>query len=66
MRMRRLLIEVVWPDELFPTDKSIIEYVDDGLNMGGNSRRDVYPLGSGHLVEFSDADWKRLKDTHKL
>ena len=65
MKMRRLLVEVVVPNDYFPNDASVISLLDEGL-MGGSLRRDVFPLGEGHLVEFSDADWKRLKETHKL
>ena len=67
MKMRRLVLEVVVPDDEFPEDVSIIDAVNNGLMTASwGSRRDVLALRPGELRDFNDAEWKNLLEvSHK-
>jgi hypothetical protein len=65
--MRRVVLEVVVPDEEFPSDGDIVSAVDDGLMQATfGSRRDVLILRTGDVREFTDVEWTELLEvSHK-
>ena len=53
MKMRRLVLEVVVPDDEFPTDERIIDAVTGGLmDVTWGSHRDVLALRPGDVRDF--------------
>jgi len=66
MKMRRVVLEVVVPDEDFPSDADIVLAVDDGLMQATfGSRRDVIALRPGDVREFTDAEWTELLEVSR-
>lgn len=65
MRMRRVVLEVLVPDDEFPTDAKVAEAVDNGLaESTWGALRDVMVIRNGEVLSFDDAEWTRLKATH--
>jgi hypothetical protein len=66
MKMRRLVLEVVVPDEDFPTDTDIIRAVDDGLMQATfGSRRDIPALRPGDVCDFTDREWAEMLEASR-
>ena len=67
MKMRRLVLEVVVPDDEFPTDERIIDAVTGGLmDVTCGSHRNVLALRPGGVRDFTDEEWKNLLEvSHK-
>ena len=67
MKMRRIVLEVVVPDEDFPTDADIVLAVDDGLVQAtfGSRRNTVIALRPGDVRELTDVEWVELLEVSR-
>jgi hypothetical protein len=63
MKMRRVVVEILVPDDEFTSNEAVIAAVGDGLlQQAWGFRQDVYLLnGKNDIVDFTDEQWKLLK-----
>ena len=64
MTFRRVIMEILVPNDEFPTDGKVQEAVENGLMVAAFSvRRDVLVIRKGYLVDFTEEQWKKVEET---
>ena len=65
-KMRRVVLEVVVPDDEFETDVHVLRDVDSGvMEAMWGSQRDVRMLRPGDVCDFTDEEWQQMKAVSK-
>jgi hypothetical protein len=64
MKMRRVVVEILVPEDEFASNAAVVAAVEYGVaDATWGHQRDVYLLNDyDNLVEFTDEQWKLLKE----
>lgn len=64
MKMRRVVVEILVPEDEFPSNETVVAAVETGLmDATWGAQYDVYLLnGKDDLVEFTEEKWRLLKE----